>query len=127
MQVIIDTHILIWYFTGSNLLSLNAKNILENKANKIYLSIVSVWEIIIKKNIGKLDFNLTIKELYNELQKMDVIILGITKNDLLVLENLILHHKDPFDRIIVSQAISNNIFLLSVDKIFDNYDIERIY
>lgn len=127
MKIIIDTHILIWYFTGSEQLSVNAKNVVEDKTNKIYLSLVSIWEIIIKKNIGKLYFDLSLQELYNELNKMELAVLGITKKDLLILENLTLHHKDPFDRLLVCQTISNNLSLLSVDKIFDNYKINCIY
>ncbi|WP_375561500.1 type II toxin-antitoxin system VapC family toxin [Bernardetia sp. OM2101] len=122
MEILLDTHILIWHLTNNSRLSKEKSAFIENATHKKYISIVSLWEIALKNSLGKL-------EVYIPLNKMipkEVILLDITIPHLEVLQKLPFHHKDPFDRVIISQAISENLLLMSEDGNFPFYDEELI-
>lgn len=102
MEYLIDTHTLLWYIEGSSLLSKKAKNIIDNKTNRIRFSISSLWEISIKNSIGKLPLYVPFKEIYSDILKNDLQILSIEFPHLLIQNSLSFHHKDPFDRILIS-------------------------
>lgn len=126
MKYIIDTHIFIWYIIGDMKLSKKYIEIIENENNNIYLSYVSLWEITIKLSLGKLNLELSIDEIYKIIETLKINILIPTKFDLEILLNLENIHKDPFDRMLISQSISNNILLLTDDNLIKNYNIETI-
>jgi PIN domain nuclease of toxin-antitoxin system len=127
MIYLIDTHILIWLFGKSNNLPKNIFELLKNKKNKIYVSAVSIWEIAIKVSIGKLKFPFEITNIINEIGILNISILDITSEHLINVAALPFHHKDPFDRLIISQSIIENIPIISSDNIFSKYDIEIIW
>ncbi len=127
MKVILDTHTFLWYILGNSKLSVKAKEIIDAKTN-LYFSIVSLWEIAIKVNIGKLDLNCSFEELLYRLEYIKVELLPITCIDTQIYVGLVLkNHRDPFDRMLVSQAISNDLAILGCDVAFDEYPIERIW
>lgn len=125
-NLLLDTHILIWYFQENNQLNSDIVNLLEDCNNTLYFSMISLWEISIKMNIGKLKLDASFSDLLTFLKKFKINILPITILDIEYYLNLPLHHRDPFDRILVAQAINNQLILISCDPAFDNYSIERL-
>ena len=124
MDLLIDTHTLLWFYAGDSKLDQKTKNVILDTENTIYLSIAILWEIAIKVNIGKLDFKGVIIEFFAFVERNDFTILPILFQNLIVLSNLPFHHKDPFDRIIITQAITENLIIGSDDAIFKEYNIK---
>lgn len=121
MKYIIDTHTFLWFTEGSIELSQNAKSLISDKNNQIFLSIGSLWEISIKTAIGKLEVFAEYELIIDDVTGNDIEILPINFVHTVIQNKLPFHHRDPFDRMIASQAIVENIDLISIDSIFDNY------
>lgn len=122
MKTILDTHAFLWYATGDLKLSQKARKLIDSDAIK-YLSIASVWEMAIKANIGKLNFKKPFEEFLNEQIKLNnYIILPLETSHLFKLISLPLHHRDPFDRILICQSLIEKTPILSVDNQFEKYD-----
>ncbi len=128
MRIALDTHSLLWFIMGDGRLSNSACTIIEDLDNRILVSVGSLWEIAIKVNIGKLRLQQTYQDLFpSELQKNDIEVLPIRHEDLAILTTLPLHHRDPFDRLIIAQAISENVAIVTKDDAFRNYAVEIIW
>ena len=127
MKYLLDTHTFLWYFQEDNKLNPDLVGLLEELDNNLYLSIVSLWEIGIKINIGKLQLGCTFQELLSFINQVNIEVLPITSLDIEYYLNLPLHHRDPFDRILVAQAVNNQLILISRDAVFDNYSIQRLW
>lgn len=131
MQYLIDTHVFIWFMEASPTFSPIAKSIMLDKNNEILISIASLWEISIKHSIGKLPLQRNYAELSDILYDNLIEILPITFEHTVENNQLPFHHHDPFDRIIISQAIVENIDFISADSAFDNYlvgkSVKRIW
>lgn len=129
MKVLLDTCSFIWLVQiqpGS--FSKVALDFLNQNDLELSLSIASAWELSIKRSIGKLSFEGTIEELLApHLAKSDFRLLAIDLKLFSIVESLPFHHKDPFDRLIAAQALSEGIPLISPDKIYDAYGVERIW
>ncbi len=126
-QYLIDTHTLLWHITDNVLLPVAVKNLIENTNSKITVSIVSIWEISIKLNIGKLNLEIPFGELQTILYDAKVPILPITFAHTQTYLTLAPHHKDPFDRMLIAQAITDNYMLIGADEIFDKYPMIRVW
>lgn len=124
---LLDTHTLIWYSENSPNIKPNTKEIISNKKSIIYLSMFSFWEISIKENLGKIQLSKPIKILYDEAIEAGFLILGFKFQYITELEKLELIHKDPFDRIIIAQAIAENFTIISRDENFNKYPIKTIW
>ena len=122
-QFLLDTHTLIWYLTDAPDLSKKVKKNIENAENQIVVSIVSFWELAVKINIGKLKLSYSLQEIIQEVEKLSIEILEIKPVHLFSLLELPLHHRDPFDRLLIAQAQSENLILLSKDENFPLYDV----
>ena len=129
MKLLLDTHTFLWFINGDSKLSNYVKQLIENKENKRFLSIASLWEMSIKVNLGKLKLNLTFQKMFNEhIEGNAIKLLNIKPKHLDVLNLLPFYHKDPFDRLIIAQSQSENISILSKDKMFKDYnDINLIW
>ena len=90
-----------------------------------FLSAASLWEITIKNQIGKLILNISLEELFNYADRNQIEIIPINSDHLLVLSTLPIHHSDPFDRLIISQAIAENLVIITRDKGFKKYMVEQ--
>jgi PIN domain nuclease of toxin-antitoxin system len=113
-------------FENNPQLSDRAKLIIVNENNELFISIASLWEMTIKSSLGKLDLSLPLSELFTQkLIPSDIQILPIQLQQLAILQELPFHHRDPFDRIIIAQAIAENLTLLSTDQMFENYQVAR--
>jgi PIN domain nuclease of toxin-antitoxin system len=128
MKLLIDTHVLIWLIEGSENLSQSAKEAIENEDNSLYLSIASLWEMTIKMSLGKLQLGIPLdRVMENYILPTKIDILPIHLNHLLVLRDLPLHHRDPFDRLLISQSQSEGLTLVSEDRIFRDYSIQLLW
>ncbi|NJK68022.1 MAG: type II toxin-antitoxin system VapC family toxin [Microcoleus sp. SU_5_3] len=127
MNILLDTHTLLWYLQDSKELSSKAAELIEDPTNSLWLSIASLWEISIKLGLGKLSLQNSFSELEEVLQQLKIEVLPITFSDTKCYLNLPLHHRDPFDRILVAQAMNHSFILISRDVAFDAYDIQRLW
>ncbi len=127
MNLLIDTHILIWYIAGNPNLKPEMTNLLESTDNALSVSIASLREIAIKIGKGKLDLGVDFHELERILDRLNIQILPILFGDLNVQQTLPFHHTDPFDRLIISQSINQNLVLMSADSVFSNYPVRNIW
>lgn len=125
-RLLLDTHALIWFVSNDSNLPLSTKEKIESAAD-VFLSIASLWEIAIKINIGKLPLQGNFEDIEPQLIAAGITILPLTFTDTVQFCHLPLHHRDPFDRILVAQAINNSLVLISRDAAFDNYEIQRIW
>ena len=121
MRYLIDTHVFLWFVSNAKELSKSAKTLIEDGGNEIFISIASLWEISIKTALGKLSIDGNYESVKVDLNDNSIQILPITFAHTVEQNRLPFHHRDPFDRIIVSQAIIENMNLVSADTIFDNY------
>lgn len=117
MRYLLDTHVLLWYLFDEDKLSEEVKNILRDSNTEIYLSAVNFWEISVKYSIGKLDLKmLTPAVLTEKCLSYGFKLLPISSSEAASYFQLkSLHHKDPFDRMLIWQAIYNNFTLISND------------
>ncbi|MCC3527963.1 MAG: type II toxin-antitoxin system VapC family toxin [Microcoleus sp. PH2017_22_RUC_O_B] len=128
MRLLLDTHTFIWYVTDNPRLSANVKLLIEDENNEKLVSIASIWEMAIKHSIGRLNFSLPFMEFVRQqLSVSNIGLLEINLNHIEVVASLPLHHRDPFDRLIIAQSMGEQIPVLSVDAIFDAYAIARLW
>ncbi len=128
MQFLLDTHVLIWLLEGNKNLSNVAKATIEDENNSLYLSVASLWEITIKLSLGKLDLQISIEDMVESfLIPSGIEILPIEIGHLSILRELPLHHRDPFDRLIISQAKADELTLISTDGVFTQYSLKLLW
>jgi len=127
MNYLLDTHVLIWFLNGDKALSNKARKAIEADNAINFVSIASLWEISIKLSLERLEIKVPFENIIDELDKNNFQLLPITFNDTLHLSTLPFHHKDPFDRIIISQSVNNNFTLISKDKEFSSYKIKLLW
>lgn len=125
-RLLLDTHALIWFVSNdANLPASNREKI--ESAEDVFLSIASLWEMAIKLNIGKLPLQGAFEDIEPQLIAAGIKILPVTFADTVQFRYLPLHHRDPFDRILVAQAMNHSLILISRDVAFDSYDIQRVW
>ncbi|ALF52650.1 twitching motility protein PilT [Nostoc piscinale CENA21] len=128
MLLLMDTHTFIWYVTDNVRLSNQVLELINDDDNKVFLSIASIWEMGIKQGIGKLTFNLPLEMLITQqISVNDFSVLDIKISHVSTVSQLPLYHRDPFDRMLIAQAIVENLPILSADTIFDAYLIKRLW
>lgn len=128
MKQLLDTHTFLWFVNGDSQLSDKVRQLIEDEENENLISIVSLWEMSIKYNIGKLKLTLPFDAfIQQEVKESNIEVLNISLEHLNITATLPLHHRDPFDRLIIAQSLSENIPILSVDIAFDAYAISRIW
>ena len=121
MAYLLDTHTFLWFLEGSIRLSKKTKDIIVNPKNKTFISIASIWEMGIKLSLDKLELDLSLEELKQELIRNEIEILPLDFDHIITLSKLEYHHRDPFDRILISQAKSEKLTILSKDSHFKMY------
>ena len=127
MNVLLDTHTFIWYIEGNTSLTEKAREIVEFSADNVYLSIISLWEIAIITGKNKLAMQNEYDDLLDVLNSLNIEVLPITFVDTQIYKNLPLHHGDPFDRMIISQAINNSLTIIGCDQSFNDYPIQILW
>jgi PIN domain nuclease of toxin-antitoxin system len=128
MRLLLDTHSFLWFVDGSPQLSAAARILIEDAVNDVFLSVASVWEIAIKIGAGKLDLGQPIeRRIPEELRDNDIELLNITVDHTAVVAVLPLHHRDPFDRMLVAQAQAEQMPIISSDAALDAYGVTRLW
>lgn len=128
MKYLLDTHPFLWIITDDSKLSKKARDIYLDSENDIFLSMASIWELAIKSSLGKISLDKPLNEFVSEhVLGNNIEILEIKLPHVLRIEQLPFHHRDPFDRLIISQAIEDSLPILAGDKAFDSYKIKRIW
>lgn len=120
MRFLLDTHILLWWLGDDQRLSVEVREIIGNPENFIFVSAATVWEMSIKKSLGKLSVP---SDLLEKLKENNFEVLNITAVHGLKVEDLPHHHKDPFDRMLIAQTLVEGLTLISGDTKFKLYDV----
>lgn len=127
MRLLLDTHMFIWWANQQESLSPTALSALLDESNELLLSVVSIWEMQIKVQVGKLKLGLPLRELVeSQVEANEFTILPVELEHVLALDALPLHHKDPFDRLLIAQSIHEDITLVSVDPEFPAYSVKLL-
>ncbi len=127
MNFLIDTHVLIWFITDHTNLPKQIKVNIENTDNTCLCSFASIWEIAIKHSIGKLELNFSVNELIKITEDSLIELLPIKLEHITKSTALPLHHRNPFDRLLIAQAQSENLTLISKDAAFAAYDLQTMW
>ena len=125
MKLLVDTQSFIWFVENDKQLPVKIKNELEDQNNTIIISIASLWEMAIKMSLGKLKLSCDIEKMIDKLYQNGFEILPILPEHIIKLSTLEYFHRDPFDRIIISQGLTENMAIVSSDEIFDDYNVKR--
>lgn len=123
MRILLDTHAFLWFYSGDEKLSNNARTLIADSANACFLSIASVWEVGIKTSIGKLELRVDFEGLASFMAANRMALLPITFGHIQQLQQLPFHHRDPFDRLLIAQALAEGLTLLSRDAVFPQYGV----
>ncbi len=127
MNLLIDTHIFIWLQIELHKLSAKRIQILEDKTNTLYLSLASIWELQLKIQNKKFSFPKPLRRIIREQQRInDLQVLPITLEHIYKLDNLPFHHKDPFDRLLIVQAVVESFTLITDDPKFSDYSLNLL-
>ncbi|MGL5193550.1 MAG: type II toxin-antitoxin system VapC family toxin [Chroococcales cyanobacterium] len=128
MRLILDTHTFIWFVMGDPRIPPDLQDRIADENNQKLLSKASVWEVAIKQSIGKLNFARPFRDVIEQqLSANGIDLLDINLAHIEIVSSLPMHHRDPFDRLIIAQGIVENIPIISADTIFDAYPIQRIW
>lgn len=127
-SLLLDTHAALWFLWDDPQLSEQAKAIMEDADNRKLVSIASCWEIAIKVGLGKLDLGEPSRSfLPREIARNNFELLPISLDHATMVEGLVAHHRDPFDRLLIAQAMTEGFSLVSIDGVFDQYGIHRVW
>ena len=126
MRILIDTHILIWHLEDDERLSSFHGQVIEDPANRVLISIASFWEIAIKSSRGKLSLAKSIEDIFSEIARSSSTILPIESEHTVLVSRLPFHHKDPFDRMIIAQAMVEGVPIMSTDRDFADYGVDLL-
>ena len=121
MKLLLDTHVLLWVAAGSKRLSSAGRRLIEEEQNELLFSIASVWELAIKRGLGRTDFRVDPRVLRRRLLDNGYSELPIISEHVLAIDGLPSIHKDPFDRLLVAQAMVEGITLLTLDPVVAQY------
>jgi PIN domain nuclease of toxin-antitoxin system len=127
MRLLLDTHIFISLINEDSKLNKSIVNSIEDSKNDKFISIASLWEIIIKLNIGKLIVTRNLEEMYGVIDRFNISVLNIQKHHLDKYLALPLIHRDPFDRLIISQALADKLTLITDDQYIINYPNLKLF
>lgn len=126
MGYLLDTHIVLWLANSPDKINASVKSILENIDYDIYFSAVNFWEIVIKNQLDKSNFQVDSVKLYEQMLEHGFIELPVLSKHTLVLDCLPNHHKDPFDRLLIAQTLDENLTLITHDASIWKYDLSVI-
>ena len=128
LNLLIDTHALLWWAVEDSQLSLTASNAMRNESNEVYVSAATAWEIATKHRLGKLP---EADELAIDIQRymasQNFLELPVTISDAQRAGSLPGHHRDPFDRMLIAQAMAEDLVLVSNETLFDRYGVRRLW
>ena len=128
MDLLLDTHTFIWWFEGSRRLPLQARRMIEDEDNSILVSAASAWEIATKYRLGKLpEASVLALDIPGAIARQGFEELPVTVSEAARAGALPGIHRDPFDRLIIAQALANDLIIISNESIFDRYGVRRLW
>jgi PIN domain nuclease of toxin-antitoxin system len=128
MRLLLDTHTFLWWINNDPLLTDSARAAIANERNECFLSLASCWEMAIKTSIGKLRLTRSVDRfITEELTANNFQILTIDFRHVAKIETLPFHHRDPFDRLLVAQALVEKMTIISADAVLSEYGVKRIW
>jgi PIN domain nuclease of toxin-antitoxin system len=127
VKVLVDTHALHWWLTGPEKLTRRSRAVISNRSNEIVVSAAIAWEMAIKVNLGKLNARSIVMNFSRILEEQGFSDEPVTLDHAVSAGLLPLHHRDPFDRMLVAQAQSLNAAIVSADSVLDSYGVKRIW
>jgi PIN domain nuclease of toxin-antitoxin system len=126
--LLLDTHALLWFLAGDPRLSSTAAKHIADRHTPVYASVVSAWEIVIKSATGKLTLGRPISELWlQSVPAAGLAVMNVTSEHVLAVESLPIHHRDPFDRLLAAQAVTEDLDLVSSDRAFGSYPVRLVW
>lgn len=126
LHILLDTHILLWALTSDKRLKPDARELITDRNHYVAVSIVSVWEVAIKVSVGKLDSSVSVQQFLDALNRFEVDLLAVEPEHVEEYAQLPLHHRDPFDRMLIAQAKHEGMHLLTADPQFKAYDVPLV-
>lgn len=128
MRLLLDTHAFLWWVMDAPQLTAKARKAISDGANACHLSLASCWELAIKSSLGKLRLSLPVEQFIPEqLAANGFSLLGVDFRHVVRVESLPWHHRDPFDRLLVAQAQTEKLAIVSDDKVLSDYGVRRIW
>jgi len=127
MKYLLDTHAALWLFEGSDKLPQSAQSIIFDGKNEIYVSVLSAWEVAIKVSLNKLDFDGGSEAFLFAIEENSIKVLGVKGEYIKIVESLPYIHRDPFDRLLISTALSEKMMIITTDDNIRKYDISWIW
>jgi len=127
MDILLDTHVVWWFLKGSEKIPTSVKDTIFDAKNKIYVSIATAWEVAIKMSIGKLSFDGGIDGFIEAIENENFAMMEISTEHIKIVTDLPFIHRDPFDRILVAQAIAEDISVMTTDANMLKYDIKPVW
>lgn len=128
MKLLLDTHSFLWFVGGDARLTPTARTLIEDGMNDVFLSVASLWEMAIKISLGRLQLAQAFETFIPQQVSLNRIeVLGITISHTAKVATLSFHHRDPFDRLLIAQALVAQMPIVSRDPEFDAYDITRLW
>ena len=127
MRLLLDTHTIIWFINNSSRLPRHIREMLEDESNVVYVSIASLWEISIKFQLGKLDLDRSLGDAVRLLRDNGFRRLPVRLRHVFRLGTLVRHHRDPFDRMLIAQALTGGFAIVGCDDVFDLYGVRRLW
>jgi len=127
MKAILDTHAFLWAIAGDTRMSQHARDLFGGPSD-LSLSIASIWEIVVKVQLGKLDLPQPAGPyILGKLAENRIKTLAVNLDHLLAFERLPMHHRDPFDRMLIAQSMEEKLPLVTADRVFEKYPIRIIW
>ncbi|HZR25718.1 MAG TPA: type II toxin-antitoxin system VapC family toxin [Vicinamibacterales bacterium] len=128
VELLLDTHVLLWWLSDDERLSKRARAALQSAKNERFVSIATAWELAIKVSLGRLKLPTAVgRFLADQLPSNAMSLLALSLYDVDLVERLPFHHRDPFDRLMAAQALERNLVMVSIDPIFEQYGVDRIW
>lgn len=124
MKLLLDTHALLWWLTDDGQLRGQARDLVEDPGNDVLISMVSLWEIAVKTRVGKLEAD--IRQILDAVQHEGFTLLDIGMAHLVTLAELPMHHRDPFDHLLIAQAITEDATFISEDRNAVRYPVRML-
>ena len=124
MRLLLDTHALLWWLSDDAQLGKPVRDLIADPANDVLVSVVSLWEIQVKVRVGKLTADM--HEILKEIEAQAFDLLQISGAHILQLGSLPMHHKDPFDHLLIAQAIVEEAIFVSEDRRIPDYAVQAI-
>lgn len=128
MKVLLDTHAFLWFLESDPHFSQRALSFIQDRSSEVLVSTAGLWEIAIKLSLGKLRLGGPFETFIpQQLSANDIGLLGIELGHMAIVSDLPLYHRDPFDRMLIAQSITERMLVISADPAFDAYGITRLW